>query len=183
MTGGPSILTVLFGYQGNSCEVLLSVTEIVTQTLLHERLFGYFGVSDEDNQKNIGIMAKIKSAENLVHVTISVGDSRGLLALHIVAALVLEVLGVDRYKDFWWVVVGTGVCSQQRWARKTKVPCWGRRRVTQRRLRRGACSSLPDHHVLPRCCASCANAAPRRPSRTSQLRLSWPISTRHLLTL
>lgn len=50
------MLTVVFGYRGNSCEVLSSVRKLAIQTLLHERLFGCFRVSDEENQKNVGTM-------------------------------------------------------------------------------------------------------------------------------
>jgi hypothetical protein len=56
MTEGPSMLTVVFGYRGNSCEVFSSVRKLATQTLLHERLFGCVGVPDEENQKNVGTM-------------------------------------------------------------------------------------------------------------------------------
>lgn len=43
------MLTVVFGYRGNSCEVLSSVRKLATQRLLRERLFGWFRVADDEN--------------------------------------------------------------------------------------------------------------------------------------
>jgi hypothetical protein len=56
MTKGPSMLTVVFGYRRNSCEVLSSVMKLATQTLLHGRLFGFFRMPNEENQKNVKAM-------------------------------------------------------------------------------------------------------------------------------
>lgn len=43
------MLTVVFGYRGNSCEVLSIVRKLATQRLLHERLSGWFRVADDEN--------------------------------------------------------------------------------------------------------------------------------------
>lgn len=45
------MLTVMFGHRGNSCELLSSVRKLATQTLLHERRFGCFGVTNEENKE------------------------------------------------------------------------------------------------------------------------------------